>query len=101
MVNKGEYLDIKRLWENVLGVFELCTAHIEAGPQAHGARGYQAINLGIIPDEDLSATSFGFYVLRLDDKKVYRARTVKNFPGVFPWRPAPRRALPPPRPRSG
>ena len=96
LVAKGEYVDIKQLWNNVQGIFELCTAHIEGGPAAHGNRGYRAINLGIIPDEDLACTSFGYYVLRLDDKKVYRARTVRNVPGVFPWRPAPRRALPPP-----
>ena len=96
LVAKGEYIDIKKLWRNVQGVFELCTAHLDGGVKGHVARGYQAINLGIIPDEDLASTSFGHYVLRLDDKKVYRARTVRNFPGVFPWRPAPRSALPPP-----
>ena len=96
VVAKGEYIDIKRLWRNLQGIFELCTAHLDGGVKGHAPRGYQAINLGIIPDEDLSSTSFGFYVLRLDDKKVYRARTVKNFTGVFPWRPAPRKALPEP-----
>ena len=96
VVNKQSHLDIKALWDNLGGaLFELVTGYIDANT-GHECRGFDGINLGIIPTEKIAVASYGVNVLRMGDMKIVPCRRVVRHRGVFPWRPAPQRALPPP-----
>ena len=96
VVNRGKPIDLRALWNNLGGaLFELVTAY-EQGPKGHKARGFQGINLGLIPTEKIAIEMHGIYVLRLDDKQIVPCRHVIRHRGIYPWRPSPRRALPAP-----
>ena len=100
VVNRGKPIDIRALWDNLNGsVFELVTAYTQSNT-GHKARGFRGINLGIIPTEKIVVETYGVNVLRLSDKEIVPCRRVIRHRGVYPWRPVPRPALPPPNRES-
>lgn len=96
VVNRGKPIDLRALWDNLgAAMFELVTAYSQERT-SHEPRGFQGINFGIIPSEKIAITMHGIYVLRLSDKRIVPCRKVIRHKGIYPWRPSPRRPLPPP-----